>query len=114
MNPGDDILRAHAIITSLRSNVPNDYEIEEAWVRKFNGALRKIESSLNIDLEDFKVADDELYRSVASSNYVTGDVRYRDGLWCRRETLLHRIDSVLGYFDGLQSGRDRHIGFTRS
>ena len=111
MSNGDQILRAHATITSLRTNVPNDYELEEVWVKEFNSALGQIEAALHIDLDEFKVARDSLYRSVATSNYLTGDVAYRDGFWCRRETLLHKIDAVLGYFTGIQSGQDRQIGF---
>ena len=114
MSNGDQILRAHAIITSLRTNLSNDDEVEQAWVKEFNGALGKVEAALNMDLEEFKVAQDSLYRSVATSNYVTGNVNYREGLWCRRETLLHKIDSVLAYFTGLQGGQDRHIGFGRA
>lgn len=111
MSTGDQILRAHATISSLRTNVPNSYEVEDTWVKNFNGALAKIEAALKIDLEEFKVPRDALYRSVATSNTITGEVQYRDGLWCRRETLLHKIDSVLGYFTGLQGGHDRQIGF---
>ena len=111
MSKGDQILRAHATISSLRTNVPNEYEVEEAWVREFNGALGKIEAALDMNLEEFKVGRDALSRSVATSNYVTDEVTYRDGLWCRRENLLHKIDSVLVYFTGLQGGQDRHIGF---
>ena len=114
MSNGDQILRAHATISSLRTNLPADYEVEETWVKEFNAALRKIEAATSMDLGEFKVTEDSLYRSVASGNYLTGEVNYRDGLWCRRETLLHKIDSVLGYFTGLQGGQDRQIGFRRS
>lgn len=114
MGNGDQMLRAYATISSLRTNVPNEYEVDEAWVREFNNALGKIEASLDINLQEFKVPQDALYRSVASSNYLTEEVHYRDGLWCRREVLLHKIDSVLTYFTGLQGGQERQIGFRRS
>src|SRR5687767_9654830 len=107
MSTGDQILRAHATIASLRTNLPNDYEVDEAWVRQFNEALGKIESALNITLDEFKIAASVLYQSIGSSNAVTGDINYRQGLWCRRETLMHKIDSVLGYFTRLQNGLDR-------
>ena len=69
---------------------------------------------MNTRLDEFKVATDMLYRSVGSSNYVTGEVNYRRGLWCRREVLMHKIDSVLAYFTGLQGGQDRQVGFRHS
>jgi hypothetical protein len=94
MSVGDQILRAHAIITSLRTNLPNQYEVEEAWVKEFNDALGKVEAAVGMDLADVKVAQGTLYRLVASSNYLTDEVHYREGRWCRRETLLHKIDSA--------------------
>jgi hypothetical protein len=114
MSSGDQMLRSYAIISSLRTNLPNEYEVDEGWVRQFNNALGKIEASLGKDLQEFKVPEDALCRSVASSNYLTGQVHYREGLWCRREVLLHKIDSVLTYFTGLQGGQDRQIGFRSS
>jgi hypothetical protein len=58
----------------LRTNLPNDYEVKEVWVRQFNDALGKIETALNMNLDEFKVVAGMLYRSVGSSNYVTGEV----------------------------------------
>lgn len=58
MSTGDQILRAHATISSLRTNAPDSYEVEETWVKDFNGALAKIEAVLKIDLEEFKVPRD--------------------------------------------------------
>lgn len=114
MSNGDQILRAYAAITSLKANVPNDYEIEETWVRQFNDALTKVEAALATDLAEFKVPKEALYRSVASSNYVTEEVNYREGLWCRREVLLQKIDAGLAYFTGVQGGQDKRIGFQKS
>ncbi len=114
MSDGDQILRAYATINSLRENVPNEYEVEERWVMEFNSAVAKVESALKTGLEEFKVPPDALYRSVGSSNYLTDEVHYREGLWCRREVLMHKIDSILMYFTGVQAGQDRRIGFQRT
>lgn len=111
MSSDDQILRAYATISSLRANVPQECEVEEHWVSEFNGALSKVETALGKDLADFKVPADGLYRSVASSNYVTGDVHHRPGRRCRREVLMHKIDSALGWWPrpeesaGSSSGR---------
>ena len=113
MSNGDQILRAYATISSLRTNVPNDYEVEETWVREFNRAVQQIQGALGVELQEFRVPQDALYRSMATSNYLTGEVSYRDGLWCRREVLMHKIDSVLTYFTGLRHGEERQIGFRR-
>jgi hypothetical protein len=114
MANGDEVLRAYAIIKALQGNVPEGYEVEETWVQQFNEALSKIEKALSIDLADFKVPKDALYRSVASSNYLTEDVKYQDGLWCRREVLMHKIEATLTYFTGLQGGQEKKIGFSAS
>lgn len=74
MSNGDQLLRAYSTINALKANVPNDYEVEERWVREFKGAVQKIESSTGIDLAEFKVSGDDLCKSVASSNYLTEEV----------------------------------------
>ena len=46
MNNDDQILRAYAVITSIRANVLERHEIEARWVNEFNGAIEKLEKSL--------------------------------------------------------------------
>ena len=111
MNDGDQILRAYAAITSMRANVPERHEVEERWVNEFNTAIEKLEKSLGIDLQEFKVPQDALKRFVASCNSLTGDVTYLDGLWCERAILMQKLDSVLVYFTGLEDREDNKIGF---
>ena len=111
MNDGDQILRAYAAITSIRANVPDRHEVEERWVNEFNAAIEKLEKSLGIDLQEFKVPRDALKRFVASCNSMTSDVTYLEGLWCERAILLQKLDSVLVYFTGLQDREDNKIGF---
>ena len=111
MSDDDQILRAYAVITSIRTNVPERHEVEERWVKEFNGAIAKLEKSLGIDLEEFKVPQDALKRFVASCNSMTNDVTYLEGLWCERAILMQKLDSVLMYFTGLQDREDTKIGF---
>ena len=111
MSDDDQILRAYATITSIRANVRERHEIEERWVKEFNVAIAKLEKSLGIDLEEFKVPQDALKRFVASCNSMTNDVTYLEGLWCERAILMQKLDSVLVYFTGLQDQEDNKIGF---
>jgi len=111
MSDNDQILRAYATITSIRANVPERHEVEERWVKEFNVAIAKLEKSLGIDLEEFKVPQDALKRFVASCNSMTNDVTYLEGLWCERAILMQKLDSVLVYFTGLQDQEDNKIGF---
>jgi hypothetical protein len=111
MSDDDQILRAYATITSIRTNVPERHEVEERWVKEFNVAIAKLEKSLGIDLEEFKVPQDALKRFVASCNSMTNDVTYLEGLWCERAILMQKLDSVLVYFTGLQDQENNQIGF---
>jgi hypothetical protein len=111
MNIDDQILRAYATITSMRANVPERPQIEERWVNEFNAAIEKLEKSLSIDLQEFKVPQDALKRFVASCNSLTNDVTYLEGIWCERAILMQKLDSVLVYFTGLQDREDTKIGF---
>ena len=111
MSDDDQILRAYATITSMKANVPERPQIEERWVIEFNNAIEKLEKSLSIDLQEFKVPQDALKRFVASCNSLTNDVTYLEGLWCERAILMQKLDSVLVYFTGLQDREDNKIGF---
>ena len=111
MSDDDQILRAYATITSMKANVPERPQIEERWIIEFNGAIEKLEKSLSIDLQEFKVPQDALKRFVASCNSLTNDVTYLEGLWCERAILMQKLDSVLVYFTGLQDREDNKIGF---
>jgi hypothetical protein len=111
MSDDDQILRAYATITSMKANVPERPQIEERWVIEFNGAIEKLEKSLSIDLQEFKVPQDALKRFVASCNSLTNDVTYLEGIWCERAILMQKLDSVLVYFTGLQDREDNKIGF---
>ena len=89
---------------------PERHEVEERWVKEFNMAIAKLEKSLVIDLEEFKVPQDALKRFVASCNSLTNDVTYLEGLWCERAILMQKLDSVLVYFTGLEDREDNTIG----
>ncbi len=111
MGTNDEILRAYALLTSLRQNLPGHPEVEERWVREYHEAVTKIEGATKKDLSEFRVSHDSLERLVASSNYLTGEVTYRNGLWCERSVLLQKIDAILTYFTGVQAPDKDKIGF---
>ena len=108
----DEILRSYAVLNSLKNNIPDDYEVEDFWVRDFNTAVEKIEKVLSIDLSEFKVTNENLYRSVSSWSPEEGD-QYLPGLWCKKSVLMYKIDSILTYFTGLQAPEDKKIGFIK-
>lgn len=54
MANGDQLLRGCAVLSSLKANLPDGYEVEAEWVRQFNTAVEKVEQGSGIDLTDFK------------------------------------------------------------
>lgn len=114
MSNGDEVLRAYSILTALRDNIPQGRNVKAKWAEEFNATIRKLEQSLSISLEEFKVPEIELHRLNEPSNYLTGEVRQREGLWCDRAVLMQRLASVLNYFTGLQAGQEKQIGFRKS
>jgi hypothetical protein len=109
----DEVLRAYSILASLRKNVPQGRNVQAKWANEFNAALAKLEKSLAISLEEFKVPEAEFHQLVGSRNYLTGEVGHMPGLWCDRDFLMQRLDSVLNYFTGLQGEGEKRIGFRK-
>ncbi|MFA6093005.1 MAG: hypothetical protein WC986_08655 [Elusimicrobiota bacterium] len=101
----DQLLRAYALLSSLRANIPEAFEVPENWAHEFNAAVTKIEHTVSKDLSEFKVGDRELKQSVASSNYISGEILYRKGLWCNRANLMLKVDAVLNYLQVLRDGQ---------
>lgn len=104
MSQKDHLLRAIARLRALRDNLPDTYEVEDAWVNEFHDAVGGLQRQLSMELEEFRLSPSVLYRSVSSSNYITGEVRYRDGLWCQRTMLLQKVDALLYYLRELYGG----------
>jgi hypothetical protein len=110
MSKADQLLRASSRLKALRANLPDGFEVEDIWVKEFHSCLAVVERATGMVLEEFAVPSSLLKRSVSGGNYVSGEVYYRDGLWCERRILLHRIDAVLLYFEGLRARDDKAIG----
>ena len=86
---------------SIKANMPTGFEVGESWVKEFHDALAGLERQLGMDLVEFRVPREALVRSVSSSNYITGEVWYREGLWCQRSILMQKVDAALYYLDDL-------------
>ncbi len=101
MHDRDRLRRARARIRAVKDNLPDRYEIESAWVDEYHSAIAGLEGELSLELEEFRVPRSGLYRSVASGNYITGSVSYRDGLWCQVSVLRQKVDALLYYLNDL-------------
>jgi hypothetical protein len=115
---GDQLLRAYAILSSLRDGLPENHWLGQRWVEQFNTALSRLEAALGISLAEFKLPAGELKRLIETQweNPDTGEhhVTYEQELSCERSVLLQRLNAVLMYFTGLQSGDQAKIGFRRN
>lgn len=109
----DEILRAYSIISSLKSNIPDNYEIEKYWVDQYHAAIEKLEKSTNIDLSDFRIPDNRLDHPVVSLNVRTGEPIYGEGFVCERSVLIQKLDAILIYFSGINTGKNKTIGFIK-
>jgi len=85
----------------VKGNLPDRYEVESSWVHEYHDAIAGLENELSLKLEEFRVPQTGLYRSVASGNYITGAVTYRDGLWCQTAVLRQKVDALLYYLNDL-------------
>lgn len=110
MGGGDQMLKSYAILRSLKQNMPAKHEVPEEWVREYHSALDMLEQARDIDLTEFRVGPEFLRRSISSKDR-SGVINYRDGLWCQRAVLIHKLDSVLLYFTGIDFEQDKTIGF---
>lgn len=101
----DQISRAYSFLLSIKNNIPEDFEVEDRWVKDFNNEVDRLEKSLGFDLQDFKVNMSELRKSIASyappdpwSEGTEGETIYRPGLWIDRSRLMVKVDSLLNHF----------------
>ncbi len=102
-DPNDELLRAHAFLTSMRANVPQ-HIVSEQFGREYNAALERLSATLGRDLmSDFGLTDAHFFRRLANSNSITGTKVYHEHQEVRRDLFLVRFDAVLGYLERLMA-----------
>lgn len=104
-------MRAYARIDSIKKTIPDVFEIDENWVQEYHAAIKQVSTEIDSDLSEFELNRNRLYRSVSSSNYLTGEVNYRDGLWCERSVLLQKVEALLTYLQLLLQRPGGKMGF---
>ena len=107
----DRILRAYARIDSIKKTIPDVFEVNEKWVQEYHSAVKQVSTEIDSDLSEFELNPNSLYRSISSSNYISGEVNYRDGLWCERSVLLQKVEALLTYLQLLLQPPGKKIGF---
>ena len=82
MVQNDEVIRALSMIKGVKANLPDHYVIEEHWAKEYNSAIRKIEMSLDINLEEYKVPSSMIKSEPSFVNGETGEAIYSKELFC--------------------------------
>src|SRR5213594_2143003 len=100
MDTHDQIIRAIAIVSSIKDNLPSeDPHLELRWVDEYHRALAKVEETMTLDLAEFRVEQSSIRPIAVSGNYVTGQVNYSNESFCDRAILLQKSDALLQYLN---------------
>ena len=111
----DEIAKAFSMLSSLKQNIPNNYQVDQSWVEDFHTALQQIESATGASLQEFRVSPQELKREKSGGNYVTGEVHYSGRTVVERTRLMLKVDAVLGFFQYEQDKPTKgKLGFSKS
>lgn len=111
----DEIAKSYAMLSSLKQNVPNLVNVDTKWVDDFHKSLEMIEKTTGLDLQEFRVSQEEFKKEVSGGNIRTGQVRYSGRMLVERARLMMKLDAVLAYFQYQQSKPTKgQIGFSKS
>ena len=114
----DAIIRAYPMLKALKERAEQipAYNIEEIFVHEFHNALDKLEG-FGIDVAEFRIPDSELAPiRTGSAGFIPGapgnPTIYSKEKYVKRQYLLLKIDSVLGYLENIMSPRPKpKMGF---
>jgi hypothetical protein len=95
----DEIAKAYALLSSLKQNIPDNFQVDQSWVNDFHSALQKIESATGTSLQEFRVPPQEMRRETTGGNYLTGEVHHSGRTVIERTRLLLKVDAVLTFFE---------------
>ncbi|MGA2966828.1 MAG: hypothetical protein ABSD64_11495 [Terriglobales bacterium] len=93
-----EIVKAYALLSSLKQNLPNTFEVTKEWVDDYHSILDSVEKETGESLEEFRIPDGELHRQVTGGNYRTGITTYGKNIVVQRARFMLKVDAVLGYF----------------
>ena len=96
----------------VKVNLPDHYVVEEHWAKEYNSAIQKIEISLDINLEEYKVPSNMIKPEPSFVNGETGEAIYSKELFCERAILLQKVDSALEYIQNYT--RNSSVGSDKS
>jgi hypothetical protein len=112
----DEIIRAYAMLQSLRKNVdqmPNYSVIEETFVHEFHSTLDRL-ANIGIDVSEFRIPD-TLMKSKVTSGHIgadrVGHFAYSKEKYVKKSIIMTKLDAILSYFEIITSDKPKRIGF---
>ena len=110
----DIILRAYAVLSSLRKNIDQpsitEYNsIKSSYVEEFHSALRSLEE-IGMNVSQFHIPDSEIQPRLLLSS-LEGETCSRDK-YVRKSYFLTKLDAILMYFDMKTAKPPKTIGFS--
>lgn len=100
----DRLVEAHARLSTLKIDLPEDAAVEEKHVHEFHEILQVLEYASGCDLGGYRVPAAEMQPRAGGAGY--GENGDGPGALCRRDSLMARIDGVLTFF-GVKASRSR-------
>ena len=114
-NKEDAIIRAYAMLSSLRKNVGQvtEYNVKEMYVHEFHAVLDRVEA-IGVEVSEFRIPDTVVKPRIMSSSSRGGvlERHYSEEKYVERTYLLTKIDAILGYFEIITSEKPRKVGFS--
>jgi hypothetical protein len=110
----DVILRAYAVLSSLRKNIdqPSITEygsVKSSYVEEFHSVLKSLEE-IGMNVSQFYIPDSEIEPRLEFSS-LEGDT-YSRNKYVRKSYFLTKIDAILMYFDMKTTKPQKTIGFS--
>jgi len=94
----DELIRAYSRLKAIKAHLPTFSSIREKYALEYHEVVDKLEKQ-GYRLSEFRVPEKEIKQKVASSNFMTGEVKYSKDKCIDRAYLLMKLDSLLSYFE---------------
>ena len=115
----DALVRAYTALSSLRKNIAQiAHSIPEVYVTEFHKVLERLEH-IGVEVSEFRVPESLVKpmitsAPVANSSGVRGRATYSEERYVDKPFILHKLDSILGYFEFVTSETPKRIGFRKA
>ena len=111
-NKQDALIRAYAMLSSLRKNIEQLSGVEEKYVNEFHIVLDKLEK-IDISVSEFRISDSEVQPRVTMTKFGSGGAEhsYSDEKYVDKALILVKLDALLNYFEIITAEKPRKIGF---